>query len=93
MHKKWVIGSNHYGPHKNYQRDFQFFSIDDIPQAKKRAHDEACEFVDPDILGLKKRDWNASIKVPKYPHLEETFERKLTKVAKGTSITGSNHLF
>lgn len=54
--------------------------MDDIPPAKKRAHDEACDFIDPDLLGLKKRGWNGSTTVPKYPHLEETHERKLTKV-------------
>mgnify|MGYP000850438897 CR=1 FL=1 len=91
LHKKWVIGSSHYGAHRNYARDFQFFSVDDIPPAKKRAHDEVCEFVDPDVLELKKRNWNASVTVPKYPHLEETFERKLTKVAKENAIRWSNN--
>lgn len=80
MQRKWVIGSSHYGENINYQRDFQFFSLDDIPSQKKVAHDKMSDFIDPDLLGLKRTDWNSSSKIPKYPHLEETFERKLMKV-------------
>lgn len=54
--------------------------MDDVPKVKKESHDTMCEFVDPDLLGLKKMNWNGSSKIPKYPHLEETFERKLMKV-------------
>ena len=38
------------------------------------------EETDPDFLGLRKRNWNTSVFVPKNPLLEETFERKMIKV-------------
>ena len=64
----------------NYDRDEEFFAIDDIPPHKKAIHDEIKEIVDPDILGLRQTAWNSSVLVPKNPQLEEPFERKLIKV-------------
>jgi len=39
------------------------------------------QLVDPDILGLRKKDWNRSTAVARN-NQEEDFERKLTKVEK-----------
>lgn len=39
--------------------------------------------LDPDILGLRKKDWNNSTLIPKNPALEETHERKLKKIKLG----------
>lgn len=36
--------------------------------------------MDPDLLNLRKKEWNMSVAVPKNPLLEETHERKLIKV-------------
>ena len=47
----------------------------------KQIHDEVREFVDPDILELRQKKWNTSVLVPKKPDQDETFERKLIKVA------------
>jgi hypothetical protein len=49
----------------------------------KKIHDEIVEFIDPDLLELRKRPWNSSVLVPKNPILEETFERKLIKIKLG----------
>jgi len=64
----------------NYDKDEQFFAGDDIPIKSKQIHDEIREFVNPDILELRKKNWNQSVLFPKNPILEETFERKLVKV-------------
>jgi hypothetical protein len=40
------------------------------------------ELVDPDLLGLRKKDWNKSVKAARHSAgEEEDFQRKLTKVA------------
>jgi hypothetical protein len=64
----------------NFDKDEQFFShtyaspevLDKVKLVK--------DFVDPDILELKKNKWNASVSCPKDNQQEETFERKLIKV-------------
>jgi hypothetical protein len=64
----------------NYDRDEHFFSSDDVPPNAKKVHDEVKDFIDPDYLGLRKREWNPSVSMPKNPLAEETFERKMIKV-------------
>lgn len=64
----------------NYDKDEQFFAGDDIPLRAKHIHDDVLQFVDPDILELRKKEWNPSVLVPKNPIWEETFERRLIKV-------------
>lgn len=68
---------------RNYDKDEQFFSSDDVPIKAKKAHDQIVEFIDPDILELRKKQWNSSVLVPKNPIIEETFERKLIKIKLG----------
>ncbi len=36
-----------------------------------------------DLLGLRKKEWNNSVSVPKNPLTEETHERKLIKIKLG----------
>ena len=37
-------------------------------------------FIDPDLLGLRKKEWNTSVSIPGNALNEETHERKLIKV-------------
>jgi hypothetical protein len=39
------------------------------------------DFIDPDYLGLRKKEWNGSVSVPKDMSIEESHERKLIKVS------------
>lgn len=41
------------------------------------------QLVDPDLLGLRPREWNNSTSVPLNPLAEETHERKLIKIKLG----------
>eukprot|EP01016_Furgasonia_blochmanni_P050692 TRINITY_DN7870_c0_g1_i3.p1 TRINITY_DN7870_c0_g1~~TRINITY_DN7870_c0_g1_i3.p1 ORF type:complete len:403 (-),score=38.60 TRINITY_DN7870_c0_g1_i3:159-1367(-) len=66
-----------------FARDEHFFSHDDVPNVKRVLHDHIKEFTDPDILNLRKREWNASTRVPKNPLAEETFETRLHKIKMG----------
>lgn len=72
----------------NYDRDEQFFSQDDIPDKAKEAKAYIQKVTDPDLLGLRKKEWNSSSSVPKNPIQEETHERKLIKVS---AHTGTHH--
>lgn len=67
----------------NYDRDEQFFSQDDIPDKAKEAKAYIQKVTDPDLLGLRKKEWNSSSSVPKNPIQEETHERKLIKIKLG----------
>ncbi|CAD8142419.1 unnamed protein product [Paramecium pentaurelia] len=67
----------------NYDKDEQFFSKEDIPQKALQIKQFIQTFVDPDILGLRKKQWNYSVSVPKNPLSEETHERKLVKIKLG----------
>lgn len=49
----------------NYDKEEQFFSKDDVPLHAKTIKEEVKHFVDPDHLGLRKKEWNASVSVPK----------------------------
>ncbi|KAL4468592.1 hypothetical protein ABPG74_005095 [Tetrahymena malaccensis] len=81
-HKLHKIGSVRNGK-INFDRDEQFFSQDDIPQKAMEIKKQIKNFIDLDILNLKKKEWNSSCSVPKNPLLEETHERKLIKIKLG----------
>ncbi len=49
----------------NYDKEEQFFSKDDIPNYAKTMKEEIKQFIDPDHLGLRKKQWNTSVSVPK----------------------------
>ena len=63
----------------NFERTEQVFPKEDTPFQAVEAKVKMTQLVDPDILGLRKKDWNNSTAVSKN-HQEEDFERKLTKV-------------
>lgn len=65
----------------NYDQEEQFFSKEDIPQAARTIKESIREFVDPDYLGLRKKEWNTSVSVPKHLEEDETHEQKLLKVS------------
>ncbi len=44
---------------------------------------EVQQFIDPDILELRKKTWNPSVSCPKNNEQDETFERKLIKIRLG----------
>lgn len=56
----------------NYDKEEQFFSKDDIPLAARTIKEEINTLIDPDHLGLRKKDWNTSVSVPKNFEAEET---------------------
>ena len=64
----------------NFEKDEYFFSSDDVPLKARKINQEIREFIDPDILGLRKKPWNNSVLFPKNPLSDETFERKMIKV-------------
>jgi hypothetical protein len=49
----------------NYDKEEQFFSKDDIPLNARTIKEEINQLIDPDHLGLRKKQWNASVSVPK----------------------------
>ena len=49
----------------NYDREEQFFSKEDVPCKAREVKDVVKNFIDPDHLGLRKREWNTSVSVPK----------------------------
>ena len=49
----------------NYDQDEEFFAKDDIPEKAKTIKNEVKNLIDPDHLGLRKRQWNTSVSVPK----------------------------
>lgn len=63
----------------NFERGEQIFAKEDIPKPKLESKHQMNQLVDPDILGLRKKEWNLSAAVPRNTQ-EEDFERKLTKV-------------
>jgi hypothetical protein len=82
QYTSWKIGSVKYGRY-DYESDEHFFSNDDMPRKNRAAHQAMKDLTDPDILGLKKREWNTSAAVPKNPTAEETFAGKLMKIRMG----------
>ena len=51
----------------NYDRDEQFFSMEDVPLENLEKKEEILQFVDPDNLELRKKEWNTSVLVPLNP--------------------------
>lgn len=49
----------------NYDKEEQFFSKDDIPIYVRTIKEEINQLIDPDHLGLRKKEWNTSVSVPK----------------------------
>ncbi len=71
----------------NYERDEQFFTKDEIPRPVQESKQEMLDLVDPDLLGLRKKDWNKSVKAARHSaDEEEDFQRKLTKVIWGLGL-------
>lgn len=66
----------------NYDREEQFFSKEDVPTHVREIKNQVKDFIDPDHLGLRKKEWNGSVSVPKDMTAEESHERKLIKVPK-----------
>jgi len=66
----------------NFERGEQIFPKEDIPKQKLESKNQMNQLVDPDILGLRKKEWNSSAAVP-WNTQEEDFERKLTKIKLG----------
>ena len=64
----------------NFERTEQVFPKEDVPKQAIESKVSMNQLVDPDILGLRKKDWNKSTAVAK-TNQEEDFERKLTKVS------------
>ncbi|KRX03765.1 hypothetical protein PPERSA_04273 [Pseudocohnilembus persalinus] len=79
MHKIGSIKNNKV----NYHIDEQFFSNEDIPLKALDAKKTIQQKIDPDLLGLRNRQWNNSTSVPLNPLQEETHERKLIKIKLG----------
>jgi len=73
-----LVGSSKLG-RMNFERTEQIFPKEDMPKKSHEAKVAMNQLVDPDILGLRKKDWNNSVSVP-FNAQEEDFERKLTKV-------------
>jgi len=76
-----LVGSTKIG-RMNFERTEQVFPKEDIPKKAYEAKVAMTQLVDPDILGLRKKDWNSSVSVPVNAQ-EEDFERKLTKIKLG----------
>ena len=49
----------------NYDKEEQFFSKDDVPLHARTIKEEINQLIDPDHLGLRKKQWNTSVSVPK----------------------------
>ena len=80
--KKFPIGSCHYAPNINYQKNFKFWSTEEIPLEKRLAVKEIKEFIDPDILGFKRKVWTADLtKVGKKKPENCTVEEEIVKVS------------
>jgi len=79
--KPCVVGSAVLG-RLNFERGEQVFPKEDISKKALDAKSQMSQLVDPDILGLRKKEWNGSVSVP-FNAQEEDFERKLTKIKLG----------
>lgn len=49
----------------DFERDENFFTLDDIPEKARIIHKEIEEYIDPDNLELRQPSWNASVAVHK----------------------------
>ena len=79
--KKHPIGSLHYGPNLNYQKNYRFFPAEDIPLEKRLIHQEIKDFIDPDILGFKRKVWTSNVSGSGKKKPEQcTVEEELAKV-------------
>lgn len=76
------IGSIH-NKKVNYDVDECFFAKDDIPMDVRDKHHDILEFIDPDFLGMRKKDWNTSVAVPTNPQAEQDHQRKLLNIRIG----------
>jgi hypothetical protein len=58
----------------NYARDHKKFNDDDVPQKAKEAKEYIKELRDPDILELRKKNWNVSTQAQdnQRPELKKT---------------------
>lgn len=66
----------------NFERGEQIFPKEDIPLKSIDAKKQMNQLVDPDVLGLRKKEWDKSVAVPLNAQ-EEDFDRKLTKIKLG----------
>ena len=77
-----TIGSIH-NKKTNYDVDECFFAKDDIPLEVREKHNEVVQFIDPDFLGMRKKEWNSSVSVPTNPLAEQDHQRKLLNIRIG----------
>ena len=76
------IGSIH-NKKVNYDVDECFFAKDDIAIHVRDKHEDILEFIDPDFLGMRKKEWNTSVAVPTNPQAEQDHQRKLLNIRIG----------
>lgn len=57
-----------------------------MPTHVRTVKNEVKDFIDPDHLGLRKKEWNGSVSVPKDMAAEESHERKLIKVLSSINL-------
>lgn len=63
-----------------YDRDECFFVKEDIPEEKRKIHQEIKEMIDPDYLGMAKKRWNLSTSVPQNRNADQDHQRRLLNV-------------
>ena len=63
----------------NYDKEEQFFSKEDIPMHARTIKEEINQLVDPDHLGLRKKEWNTSVSVPKTESVGPSDSRRLSR--------------
>jgi len=80
-HKAAVAGSVKLG-RMDFERSEQIFSREDMPHKSLTCKNQMTQLVDPDILGLRKKEWDNSNAVPLNTQ-EEDFDRKQTKIRMG----------
>jgi hypothetical protein len=77
-----VIGSIRTGKF-DYDRDEHFWGPESVPHKARDAVRKAKGLTDPDVLELKKKEWNLSNQLSRNPSVDEPFERKLIRVRMG----------
>lgn len=77
-----TIGSIH-NKKTNYDVDECFFAKDDIPIQVRDIHNNVREFIDPDFLGMRKKEWNSSVSIPMNQAIEQDHQRKLLNIRIG----------
>jgi len=82
LYSNTKIGSIH-NKKVQYDVDECFFAKDDIPLGVREKHQDILKFIDPDFLGMRKKEWNTSVSVPVNPQAEQDHQRKLLNIRIG----------